>query len=82
MLFYNDLKGESNMDQTVSFSKGGFVHKPQKRDRNTPQKQSTDKQPWYKAYKNIWSSSEMQQESLQDVFSEIFFFFFNRHYNP
>jgi hypothetical protein len=36
------------------------VHIPQKHNRNTPKKQSTDKQPWYKAYKNLWLSVEVQ----------------------
>ncbi|GFG41052.1 hypothetical protein Cfor_06822, partial [Coptotermes formosanus] len=70
------------MDQTVSVSKvkhvnrvvggGCFVHKPQKRNKTTPKKQSTNKQSWYKAYNSLWSSIEVQLESLQkEVFSQI-----------
>ncbi|PNF31504.1 Origin recognition complex subunit 3 [Cryptotermes secundus] len=63
------------MDHTVSVSKGCFVHKRQKRNKNTPKKQSsltTNRQPWYNAYKSLWSSLEVKLESLQEeVFSQI-----------
>lgn len=63
------------MDHTVSVSKGCFVHKRQKHNKSTPKKQSsltTNRQPWYNAYKSLWSSLEGKLESLQkEVFSEI-----------
>jgi hypothetical protein len=40
------------------------VHKPQKRNKTTPKKQSTNKQSWYKAYNSLWSSIEVQLEVI------------------